>query len=317
MDNLGYTILMDNSCSVKQLNLTKSPSQAMSNKFFVGGNWKLNGTRESIKALVKTYNDGGSFPDSVEVVVAPTALHIGYALDNLRPDVKVCAQNVSSDAGFGALTGELTADLFKAWGVNWTIAGHSERRRRKQIRGLGHDETADSVAKKTMNALNVGMNVIVCIGETLADREAGNTLSVCFEQLTSVKEAIDIAAWSSIVVAYEPVWAIGTGVSASPEQAQEVHLALRRWLQTNLSSDVAANTRIIYGGSVKPANAKALIACDDIDGFLVGGCSLKKDFMEIIRSCPDTWNSSARSELGKRRASDVQSIGADGKKLKQ
>jgi triosephosphate isomerase len=287
------------------------------NKFFVGGNWKLNGTRASIQALVKTYNEGGAFPPSVEVVVAPTALHVGYVMDNIRQDVAVCAQNVSTDKGFGALTGELTADLFKAWGVNWTIAGHSERRRRKQIRGLGHDEGSGSVAKKTQHALGVGMKVIVCIGETLADREAGNTLSVCFEQLRSVKEAIDVSDWTNIVVAYEPVWAIGTGVSASPEQAQEVHLALRRWLLTNLSADVASKTRIIYGGSVKPTNASALIACDDIDGFLVGGCSLKSEFMDIIRACPSEWDSSARSELGKRRASDVQSIGADGKKLKQ
>ena len=177
----------------------------MSNKFFVGGNWKLNGTRESIEALVKVYNEGGSFPDSVEVVVAPTAIHIGYVQDHLRSDVACCAQNVSSDAGFGALTGELTADLFKAWGIGWTIAGHSERRRRKQIRGLGHDESADSVAQKTKHALNVGMKVIVCIGETLVDREAGTTLNTCFEQLTSVKEVLTIADWANIVIAYEPV----------------------------------------------------------------------------------------------------------------
>ena len=124
---------------------TSSPT----NRFFVGGNWKLNGTKESIAALVETYNNGGDFPSSVEVVVAPTALHIGYVQAHMRPDVAVCAQNVSTDTGFGALTGELTADLFKAWNVNWTIAGHSERRRRKQIRGLGHDEGSDSVAKKT------------------------------------------------------------------------------------------------------------------------------------------------------------------------
>ena len=105
-------------------------------------------------------------------------------------------------------------------------------------------------------------------------------------------------------------------MSASPEQAQEVHAALRRWLLTNLCAEVAIATRIIYGGSVKPANAKSLIACDDIDGFLVGGCSLKPDFIEIINACPATWDSTARSELGKRAASDIQSIGANGKKSK-
>jgi triosephosphate isomerase len=290
---------------------------ATGNKFFVGGNWKLNGTRESIEALVNTYNNGGKFPSSVEVVVAPTALHIGYVQSKMRPDVAMCAQNVSSDSGFGALTGELTADLFKAWGINWTIAGHSERRRRKQIRGLGHDEESNSVAKKTKHALNCGMKVIVCIGETLADREAGTTLNVCFEQLTFIKETISVEEWARIVIAYEPVWAIGTGLSASPEQAQEVHASLRRWLLTNLNSEVASATRIIYGGSVKPTNASALIACPDIDGFLVGGCSLKSDFMEIINCCPPEWDSTARSELGKRAANDIQSIGADGKKSKQ
>ena len=118
-------------------------------------------------------------------------------------------------------------------------------------------------------------------------------------------------------IAYEPIWAIGTGRTANPDQVQDIHYFLRSWCKKLYGKKMARDIRIIYGGSVKPANAKALIACDDIDGFLVGGCSLKKDFMEIIRSCPDTWNSSARSELGKRRASDVQSIGADGKKLKQ
>ena len=162
------------------------------------------------------------------------------------------------------------------------------------------------------------MKVIVCIGETLVDREAGTTLDICFEQLKSIKDAVPRGEWANIVLAYEPVWAIGTGLSASPAQAQEVHAALRRWLFTNLDADIAAATRIIYGGSVKPTNANALIACDDIDGFLVGGCSLKSDFMDIIRCCPQTWDASARSELGKRTANEIQSIGADGcKKSKQ
>lgn len=294
--------------------MSATSASETSNRYFVGGNWKLNGTRESIKALVETYNSGGEFPASVEVVVAPTALHIGYVQEHMRKDVAVSAQNVSTDVGFGAMTGELTAELFKSWGVEWTLAGHSERRRRKQTRDLGHDEHEQSVAKKTAHSLSVGMKVILCIGETLSDREAGNTLQVCFSQLSAVKDMISIDDWKNIVVAYEPVWAIGTGVSATPAQAQEVHAALRRWLLTNLSDKVAADTRIIYGGSVKPANSAALIACDDIDGFLVGGCSLKADFMEIIRSCPDKWDAEKRTALGKRAAESIQSIGADGSK---
>ena len=287
-------------------------ASSSSNRYFVGGNWKLNGTRASIEALVKTYNEGGDIPASVEVVVAPTALHIGYVQENMRKDVAVSAQNVSTDVGFGAMTGELTAELFREYGVGWTLAGHSERRRRKQTRDLGHDEHAQSVAKKTAHSLSVGLKVILCIGETLKDRESGKTLDVCFSQLAAVKDAISIEEWHNVVVAYEPVWAIGTGVSASPEQAQEVHAALRRWLLTNLSAEVASNTRIIYGGSVKPANSSALIACDDIDGFLVGGCSLKADFMEIIRSCPAEWDTARRTELGKRAAESIQAISADG-----
>jgi triosephosphate isomerase len=265
------------------------------------------------------------------------------------------------------MTGELSAEVFKEWGVRWTLTGHSERRRelvfawrcvqvslfyyifffffltivslfffffinihyflttstlistgRQQTRQLGHDERAESVAKKTAHSLSVGLKVILCIGETLGDREAGNTLKVCFDQLSAVKNVISSEDWMNIVVAYEPVWAIGTGVSASPAQAQEVHAALRRWLLTNLNEEIAARTRIIYGGSVKPTNAKQLIACPDIDGFLVGGCSLKADFMDIIRSCPAEFDASARGTRLKRSASDIQSIGADGsKKSKQ
>ena len=283
-------------------------------KFFVGGNWKLNGTRESVKALVETYNAGGDFPASAEVVVAPTALHIGYVQDHMRPDVQVCAQNISTDKGFGAMTGELSGELFKAWGVGWTLAGHSERRRRLQTRNLGHDEHAASVADKTAHALSVGLKVVVCIGETLQDREQGNTLAVCFAQLAAVKDKISTADWANIVIAYEPVWAIGTGVSASPGQAQEVHAALRRWLMTNMNLEIAEQTRIIYGGSVKPHTAPALIACDDIDGFLVGGCSLKADFMEIVRSVPAEWDAARRTALRKAAEASIQSINADGSK---
>ena len=184
---------------------------------------------------------------------------------------------------------------------------------RQQTRQLGHDERAESVAMKTAHSLSVGLKVILCIGETLDDREAGNTLKVCYSQLSAVKNVISTEDWANIVIAYEPVWAIGTGVSASPEQAQEVHAALRRWLLTNLNEEVAGSMRIIYGGSVKPTNAKQLIACPDIDGFLVGGCALKADFMEIIRSCPaEGIDVSARGTRLKRSASDIQSIGADG-----
>jgi len=255
-------------------------------RYWVGGNWKLNGTKESIEALVKTYNEGPEIPDSVEVVAAPTALHIGYVMDNIRKDIAVSAQNVSSEEGFGAATGELSADLFKAWGVQWTLTGHSERRRRKQIRSLGHDEVPESVARKTKHALDIGMSVCVCIGETLADREAGKTIEVCETQLEAVNAAISRDQWERVVIAYEPVWAIGTGVAASPEQAQEVHAALRKWITHNVSLEVAMALRIVYGGSVNGEKAPALIAKEDIDGFLVGGAALKADIHTIIQAIP-------------------------------
>lgn len=291
-----------------------SEAKTPSNRFFIGGNWKLNGTRESIKQLVEVYNQGGTIPSSVECVVAPTALHISYVMDNMRSDVQVAAQNISTDKGFGAYTGELTAELFKEWGVGWTLTGHSERRRRKQTRNLGHDEHAESVANKTQHALAVGLNVILCVGETLQDRETGKTLEVVFSQLAAVKDKIKTEDWGRIVIAYEPVWAIGTGVTASPEQAQEVHAEIRKWIMAQLNSDTAEQMRIIYGGSVKPHNAAGLIACDDIDGFLIGGASLKADFFDIIRSVPETWDSSKRGTIRKLREADIQSIGADGSK---
>jgi len=133
--------------------------------------------------------------------------------------------------------------------------------------------------------------------------------------LKEVKDKISVAEWDRIVIAYEPVWAIGTGVSASPEQAQEVHAALRRWLMTELSVGIAEQTRIIYGGSVKPATAAGLIAKDDIDGFLVGGCSLNADFIKIIEAVPKVWDSDRRTLLRERAVSDVQALGADGQKL--
>ena len=281
-----------------------------SQKYFVGGNWKLNGTRESVKKLVATLNDGGSFPNSVEVVIAPTALHIEYCMQNLRKDIGLSAQNVSTDVGYGPFTGELSATLFKDWGINWTIAGHSERRRRKQSRNLGHDESEYSVANKTRIALDAGLSVIVCCGETLTDRKSGAHMNVIIGQLEKVLEIGKISTdeWNRIVIAYEPVWAIGTGVTASPDQAQKVHEAIRWWLMENVSAAVSSSIRIIYGGSVKPANAKSLIAQDDIDGFLVGGASLRADFIEIINSVPSRFNTTTRDKKRQRRIEEVRKL---------
>jgi triosephosphate isomerase len=253
-------------------------------KKFVGGNWKCNGTRESVAALITIYNNVATegMAKDIDVVVAPTALHIPMAVDALHADIQVSAQNIWSAAGYGAYTGELTADMVVDFGLKWAITGHSERR---------HKVSAESdalVAEKTKAGLNSGLNVIMCIGETLAQREEDKTMAVLQAQLEPALALIpaDSAEWDRVVVAYEPVWAIGTGRTASPAQAEEVHAGLRAWLSSlgDAGATLADKLRIIYGGSVKPANATELIAQPNIDGFLVGGCSLKQDIQEICRA---------------------------------
>lgn len=163
-------------------------------------------------------------------------------------------------------------------GIQWTLTGHSERRV-----GFGFPgETSHVVGVKTKNAIDCGMSVMACIGEQLSDRQSGATMAVCAEQLDAIKAALSIGDWKKVVIAYEPVWAIGTGVTASPEQAQETHAEIRKWLAKNVSAEVAAETRIIYGGSATSKNCKDLYAQPDINGFLVGGASLKAEFIDII-----------------------------------
>ena len=160
-------------------------------------------------------------------------------------------------------------------GIPWVILGHSERR-------LILNESNDFVGDKVKYALSQGIKVIACVGETLEQRESGSTMDVVAAQTKAISERV--SDWSNIVLAYEPVWAIGTGKVASPAQAQEVHSELRNWLHANTSPEVAATTRIIYGGSVSGANCKELAAQPDVDGFLVGGASLKPEFIDIIKS---------------------------------
>ena len=168
--------------------------------------------------------------------------------------------------------------MVKDFGINWAILGHSERR---HVFG----ETDVQVAQKVRMALDNGLQVMACIGEKLDERESGRTDEVNARQLAAIREEVE--DWSQIVVAYEPVWAIGTGVTASPEQAQEAHAVVRAWLRSNVSAEAADKTRILYGGSVTDKNADELIQKPDVDGFLVGGASLKDAFTEIVRACND------------------------------
>jgi len=211
----------------------------------------------------------------VEVVVAPPSIYLESVSQSLRKDFSVSAQNCCSESK-GAFTGEISAEMIKDCGFNWVILGHSERR---DIFG----ESDELVSKKVAHSLEVGLSVIACIGEHLAEREAGKTLEVVSKQMKALAEKIK--DWTKVVVAYEPIWAIGTGKVATPEQAQEVHLELRNWLAKNVSEQVANETRILYGGSVNGQNCVELAKKPDVDGFLVGGASLKgNEFGTIINS---------------------------------
>ncbi|KAH9657335.1 triosephosphate isomerase [Citrus sinensis] len=304
-------------------------AMASSNKFFVGGNWKCNGTKESITKLVSDLNDAKLEADVGEmmlllssldaylvirfhcehyvwvyllvadvcsilekdlvwailvvnshfaisdVVVAPPFVYIDQVKNSLTDRIEIAAQNSWVGKG-GAFTGEISVEQLKDIGCKWVVLGHSERRH-----VIGEDD--QFIGKKAAYALSEGLGVIACIGEQLQEREAGKTFDVCFQQLKAYADAIP--SWDNVVIAYEPVWAIGTGKVATPEQAQEVHAALRDWLKNNVSADVATKTRIIYGGSVNGSNCAELAKQEDIDGFLVGGASLKgPEFATIVNS---------------------------------
>ncbi|CAN6205215.1 unnamed protein product [Urochloa humidicola] len=249
-------------------------AMAGSGKFFVGGNWKCNGTKDSISKLVSELN-AATLESDVDVVVAPPFIYIDQVKNSLTNRIEISAQNVWIGKG-GAYTGEISAEQLVDIGCQWVILGHSERRNI-----LGEDD--EFIGKKAAYALSQNVKVIACIGELLEEREAGKTFDVCFKQLKAYADSI--SNWTDVVIAYEPVWAIGTGKVATPEQAQEVHTAVRDWFKTNVSPDVASSIRIIYGGSVNAANCAELAKKEDIDGFLVGGASLKgPDFATIINS---------------------------------
>merc|ERR1719498_1118970 len=189
----------------------------------------------------------------------------------VQNNVNVGTQNISLN-GNGAYTGELSCEMITDMGIKWTLTGHSERR-------TLYGETDQDVAKKTKRAIDHGMTVLACIGELKEEREGGITKQVNTRQLNAIREECD--DWSNIVIAYEPVWAIGTGLTATPEIAQETHAEIREWLGKNVSADAAKSVRILYGGSVSDANAADLIKQPDIDGFLVGGASLKPAFQIV------------------------------------
>jgi len=233
----------------------------------------MNGTKASIDVIAKFLGEA-DLDNNVDIVVGVPPCYMEYCVQVLPNDVKVAAQNCYK-AEKGAFTGELSTGMIKDCGANWVILGHSERRN-----VFGEDDKL--IGEKVGFALQSGLSVIPCIGELLEEREAGTTNEVCFRQLKAIAD--NVSDWTRVVIAYEPVWAIGTGKTASPAQAQEVHAAIRNWLKDNVSAEVAEATRILYGGSVSAGNCRDLAACPDIDGSLVGGASLKPDFIEIINA---------------------------------
>ena len=215
-----------------------------------------------------------------EVVVAPPSLYLRDAQSRLADSVCALASQDCSEYPEGAYTGEVSASMLADLRIPFVILGHSERR-------ALFGETDEVVGRKVAQALANAVKVIACIGETLEQRESGDMYAVLERQLAAIQEAVgaEPSAWANVVVAYEPVWAIGTGKVATPDQAQEVHAGIRKWCAANISPEVASKVRIQYGGSVNANNCDELAAKEDIDGFLVGGASLVGDaFVKICNS---------------------------------
>jgi triosephosphate isomerase (TIM) len=247
-------------------------------KYLMAANWKMNLSLDDARALIIAIKRTETDFNTVDVLIAPpfTALALAYEL-LAETDIFIAGQNMHWETG-GAFTGEISPLMLKEAGCTHVILGHSERR------SLFYESSA-AVNKKAIAAINAKLTPIVCIGESLSEREDGKTFDIIKTQLNESLE--DFRAHERIheelILAYEPVWAIGTGKTATPAQAQEVHSFIRNWVTENIGSDMAQDIRILYGGSVKPDNIKELMEQTDIDGALIGGASLKADsFISII-----------------------------------
>jgi triosephosphate isomerase len=246
-------------------------------KQIVAGNWKMNNDLAQTEALITALKKQTKTTDA-EVMIAPTATNLWQAYNSLKDSkIEVIAQNMHF-AENGAYTGEISASMLKSIGINTVILGHSERREY-------FNETDELLAKKVDAALAKGMRVIFCFGEELADRKSGKEETVVGNQIKNALFHLNAAAFQNIVLAYEPVWAIGTGETASPEQAQDMHAFIRKTLADKYGNDIAEEVSILYGGSVKPANAEEIFSKPDVDGGLIGGASLNADdFFAIVNA---------------------------------
>lgn len=248
-------------------------------RYFVAGNWKMTQTHASAVALATGVAEGAAAATAaVDVAVAPSFVHLAAVKAALgRSGVQLAAQNAWCEPP-GAYTGETALGMLTDVGCGWVILGHSERRH------VLH-ETDDLINRKVRAALEAGLDVILCVGELIEERQAEQTNSVLDRQMTGGLADVSAEQMARVVIAYEPVWAIGTGLTATPDQAESAHAHLRNWLQSRYTSVVADATRIQYGGSVKPDNAAELLAQPNVDGALVGGASLKPEtFLPIIEA---------------------------------
>jgi len=247
-------------------------------KTFIAGNWKMNNTVAEALKFAATLSGELKATGQIDVVIAPpfTALYsMGIALADT--EFMLAAQNLFWEDS-GAFTGEVSGDFLKELGCRFVIIGHSERR---HIFG----ETNETVNRRLNAALKYGLIPILCVGETLEERESDKTWNVIEAQLSEGTKGIDVASCEDFIIAYEPVWAIGTGRTATPEQAEEVHALIRKHLVDSYGQELADKTRILYGGSVKPENCRDILVQPDIDGALVGGAALDaKKFADIIRN---------------------------------
>lgn len=247
-------------------------------KKIVAGNWKMNTTVAAGVELAKDIVAAlANVPQDVQLIIAPPFTHLFPVAQVIKgSSVALSAQNCA-DKAKGAYTGEVAADMIAGVGCTYTILGHSERRQY-------YGETSATLVEKMALALANNLSPIYCVGEMLAEREAGNHFNIIKSQLEEVLFGLSAEQMAKVVVAYEPVWAIGTGVTATSEQAQEVHAFIRKVIASKFG-DLAKDITILYGGSCKPSNAKELFACEDIDGGLIGGASLKaSDFVAIAQS---------------------------------
>ena len=246
-------------------------------RILVAGNWKLNGSHAANAELLDGIVAGSKAMESVDLLVCPPYPYVASVSKRLEgTGIAVGAQNVSEQPS-GAFTGEVAASMLAECGCTHVLVGHSERR---SIYG----ESSRQVAEKFAAAQSAGLIPVLCVGETLEEREAGQTESVVSEQLDAVIEQSGVQSLADAIVAYEPVWAIGTGMTATPEQAQDVHRFIRARIAEK-DAGIAEGLRVLYGGSVKGSNAAGLFAMDDIDGGLIGGASLKSDdFLAIAEA---------------------------------